>query len=132
MELRSLIRRLDIAFAALSVAALVLGGALAAGQRFRIYDAVVLKTLGATRLHLLAAYAIEYLFVGLVAATFAVAAGTIAAALIVTLIMDFPFVWVAGQAIGAACAALAVTIVLGLTGTFTALGHKPAEVLRNL
>jgi len=26
-------------------AALVLGGALAAGQRFRIYDAVVLKTL---------------------------------------------------------------------------------------
>ena len=34
---------------ALIAAALVLGGALAAGQRFRIYDAVVLKTLGATR-----------------------------------------------------------------------------------
>ena len=33
----------------LIAAALVLGGALAAGQRFRIYDAVVLKTLGATR-----------------------------------------------------------------------------------
>jgi putative ABC transport system permease protein len=116
----------------LIAAALVLGGALAAGQRLRIYDAVVLKTLGATRLHLLAAYAIEYLFVGLVAATFAVAAGTIAAALIVTLIMDFPFVWLAGQAIGVACAALAVTIVLGLAGTFTVLGHKPAAVLRNL
>ena len=38
---------------ALIAAALVLGGALAAGQRFRIYDAVVLKTLGATRLRLL-------------------------------------------------------------------------------
>ena len=37
----------------LIAAALVLGGALAAGQRFRIYDAVVLKTLGATRLRLL-------------------------------------------------------------------------------
>jgi putative ABC transport system permease protein len=45
----------------LIAAALVLGGALAAGQRFRIYDAVVLRTLGATRLRLLAAYAVEYL-----------------------------------------------------------------------
>ena len=33
----------------LIAAALVLGGALAASQRFRIYDAVVLKTFGATR-----------------------------------------------------------------------------------
>ncbi len=45
----------------LIAAALVLGGALAAGQRFRIYDAVVLKTFGATRARLLAAYALEYL-----------------------------------------------------------------------
>ncbi len=45
----------------LIAAALVLGGALAAGQRFRIYDAVVLKTLGATRGRLIAAYALEYL-----------------------------------------------------------------------
>jgi putative ABC transport system permease protein len=28
--------------------------------------------------------------------------------------------------------ALLVTVVLGLVGTFSALGHKPAEVLRNL
>ena len=33
----------------LLVAALVLGGALAAGHRHRVYDAVILKTLGATR-----------------------------------------------------------------------------------
>ena len=45
----------------LIAAALVLGGALAAGQRFRIYDAVILRTLGATRLRLLVAYALEYL-----------------------------------------------------------------------
>ena len=40
----------------LLAAALVLGGALAAGHRHRIYDAVILKTLGATRARLLAAY----------------------------------------------------------------------------
>src|SRR5262249_19135756 len=36
-------------------AILVLGGALAAGHRHRVYDAVILKTLGATRLRLLGA-----------------------------------------------------------------------------
>src|SRR5262249_3354414 len=35
-------------------ASLVLAGALAAGHRHRVYDAVVLKTLGATRMRLLA------------------------------------------------------------------------------
>jgi putative ABC transport system permease protein len=116
----------------LVAAALVLGGALAAGQRFRVYDAVVLKTLGVTRIRLLAAYALEYLLIGLATVVFGVAAGSLAAELIVTRVMEIPFVWVGGQAIGAALIALLVTVALGLTGTFTALGHKPAEVLRNL
>jgi putative ABC transport system permease protein len=116
----------------LLAAALVLGGALAASQHFRIYDAVVLKTLGATRAQLLAAYALEYLFIGLAAALFGVAMGSLAAGLIVTEIMDFSFVWVAGQAVGTALIALLVTVLIGLAGTFTALGRKPAEVLRNL
>jgi hypothetical protein len=38
-------------------AILVLGSALAAGHRHRVYDAVILKTLGATRVRLLGAYA---------------------------------------------------------------------------
>ncbi len=116
----------------LIAAALVLGGALAAGQRFRVYDAVVLKTLGATRTRLLAAYALEYLLIGLATVVFGVAAGSLAAALVVTRVMEFPFVWIAAQAIGAALVALLVTVALGLAGTFTALGQRPAAVLRNL
>ena len=113
-------------------AALVLGGALAAGQRFRVYDAVILKTFGATRPRLLSAYALEYLLIGLATVVFGVAAGSVAAGLVVTRAMDLPFVFVAGQAILAALAALLVTVVLGLAGTFAALGRKPAEVLRSL
>jgi putative ABC transport system permease protein len=116
----------------LIAAALVLGGALAASQRFRIYDAVVLKTFGATRTQLTAAYALEYLLIGLATAVFAVAAGTLAAGLVVSGVMEFPFEWVPGAAIETAAAALAVTLVIGLAGTFGALGRKPAEVLRNL
>jgi putative ABC transport system permease protein len=116
----------------LIAAALVLGGALAASQRFRIYDAVVLKTFGATRPRLTAAYVLEYLLIGLAAVVFGVAAGAVAAGLIVTKVMDFPFVFVAGAAVGAALFALMVTVVVGLAGTFSALGRKPAAVLRNL
>jgi len=39
---------------------------------------------------------------------------------------------VAGSAVEAATATLLVTVGLGLLGTFSALGRKPAEVLRNL
>ncbi len=116
----------------LLAAALVLGGALAVSQRFRIYDAVILRTLGATRARLLAAYAIEYLLIGLAAVLFATAAGSLAADLVVTRVMEFPFVWMGGRAAGIALAALLVTVGLGLAGTFAALGRKPARVLRNL
>ena len=116
----------------LIAAALVLGGALAAGQRLRIYDAVVLRTLGATRIRLLAAYALEYFLIGLAAVLFSVAAGSIAAGLVVTRAMEFSFAFVPGQAFAAALAGLLLTVLLGLADTFMALRRKPMEVLRNL
>ena len=117
---------------ALVAAVLVLGGALAAGHRHRVYDAVVLKTLGATRRRLIGAYALEYLLLGMATALFGVAAGSVAAWLVVTEIMNLPFAWLPGPALAAAFGALLVTVAFGLIGTFTALGHKPAPVLRNL
>jgi putative ABC transport system permease protein len=113
-------------------AILVLGGALAAGHRHRVYDAVILKTLGATRLRLLGAYALEYLLIGLATAVFGVIAGSIAAWMIVTRLMTLSFVWQAGSAAGVVVAALVVTVGLGLAGTLLALNKKPATVLRNL
>jgi putative ABC transport system permease protein len=117
---------------ALVAAVLVLGGALAAGHRHRVYDAVVLKTLGATRGRLIGAYALEYLLLGAATAVFGVAAGSVAAWMVVTEVMNLPFVWLPGPAAAAAMGALVVTIAFGLIGTFSALGHKPATVLRNL
>jgi len=113
-------------------AILVLGGALAAGHRHRVYDAVILKTLGATRARLLAAYALEYLMIGLATAVFGVIAGSVAAYLIVTRLMTLSFVWEAASAAGVVVAALIVTVGLGLAGTLLALNKKPASVLRNL
>jgi len=116
----------------LVMAVLVLGGALAAGHRHRVYDAVVLRTIGATRGQLILAYALEYLLIGSATALFGVAAGSLAGALVITQVMNLPFAWLPGPAAAAALAAVAATVVLGLVGTFTVLGQKPAPVLRAL
>jgi putative ABC transport system permease protein len=116
----------------LLAAALVLAGALAASHHNRVYDAVILKTLGATRARLLAAYSLEYCLLGCVTALFGVAAGSVAAWLVTTRVMELAFLWLPWPALSAAGAALVITIVFGLVGTFSALGQKPAPVLRNL
>jgi putative ABC transport system permease protein len=111
-------------------AVLVLGGALSASHRHRVYEAVVLKTLGATRRRLMAAFAIEYLALGAATAAFGVAAGSLAAWYVVAEIMNLRFVWLPGPAFVAAAGALALTVALGLAGTLRALSQKAAPVLR--
>jgi putative ABC transport system permease protein len=116
----------------LIVAVLVLAGALAAGHRRRVYEAVVLKTLGATRTQLLAAYVIEYLILGLATALLGIAAGSLAAAFVLGRFMHLPFTWVPGPLFACSLCAMMGTVFLGLIGTFKALGQKAGPVLRNL
>jgi putative ABC transport system permease protein len=117
---------------ALISSVLVLAGALAAGNRARIHDAVVLKTLGATRRTLISAYALEYMLLGLATAVFALAAGGVAAWYVVTRIMTLPSQFSAEVALGTIVLALVLTVGIGLVGTWRVLGHKAAPVLRNL
>jgi putative ABC transport system permease protein len=111
---------------------LVLAGALAAGHRARLYDAVVLKTLGATRARLLSAYSLEYGALGLATAIFGLIAGSIAGWLIVTRMMNMTFTLDLTGAVLAAGLAVLVTVGLGLLGTWRILSQKPAPYLRNL
>jgi putative ABC transport system permease protein len=111
---------------------LVLAGALAAGRAQRIKDAVVLKTLGATRRQLLAAYLMEYGLLGAVTAVFGLIAGAAASYGIVTHVMRLPFAMNWSVAAASLIVALFVTVVLGLLGTWRILGQKPAPYLREL
>ncbi|HVC52471.1 MAG TPA: FtsX-like permease family protein [Stellaceae bacterium] len=110
---------------------LVLGGAIAAGHRRRVYDAVVLKVLGATRRTVTAAFLIEHGLVGGAAAVAAAAVGTAAAYFVVTGPMrsDWEFLF-RPLALVLAIGVLA-SLVLGFVGTWRALGVKPAPYLRN-
>ena len=119
------------ALVTLLAGALVLGGAIAAGHRRRVYDAVVLKVLGATRGAILQSFAIEYGLLGLLAGIVAGGLGTIAAYLLVRHLMDANWVFLPGPVLSTTVLAIVLTLTLGFAGTWRALGVKAAPFLRN-
>ncbi len=117
---------------ALIASVLVLAGALAAGNSARVHDAVVLKTLGATRRTLISAFVTEYALLGFATAIFALGAGGFAAWFVVTRIMTLPWSFTPSIALITVIVALICTVGFGLAGTWRVLGQKAAPVLRNL
>lgn len=110
--------------------ALVLAGALATAQRKRILEAVILKTLGATRRRIIAAHMAEYLMLAAVTALVAVVLGSLAAWVAVAHVMEieFSFSWLAvAQTLGLATALIAV---FGGIGTWAVLRARPVPYLR--
>ncbi len=130
MQLSTAIRA--AAAVALLASVLVLSGALAAGNRARAHDAVILKTLGGTRSLLISAFTYEYLILGAATAAFALLAGGISAWFVVSQIMNLPSAFLPDVAIGTLLAALLLTVGIGLVGTWRVLGMKAAPVLREL
>ncbi|WP_255561436.1 ABC transporter permease [Pseudohoeflea coraliihabitans] len=115
---------------ALGASVLVLAGALAAGNRGRSHDAIVLKTLGATRWTLITAYCWEYGLIGLATAVFALGFGAAASWYVLSGIMDLPFRFIPEIAFATLVAALVATVGIGLIGTWRVLGQKAAAMLR--
>ena len=120
------------AVAALTVAAglLVLAGAIAAGHERRVYDAVVLKVLGARRRDLLRAFLAEHALLGCATAGLAIAVGTLAAWGFVTEVLglEWRFLPEYVAVTGAAC--ITMTLIMGFASTWRALGRKAAPLLR--
>ncbi len=74
---------------------------------------------------------IEYSLLGLVTAVVASVVGSVAAWAIVTEVMRLEFTADIGAIILGLAIAMPVTLVLGLFGTWQALGQKAAPLLRN-
>jgi putative ABC transport system permease protein len=110
---------------------LVLAGAVAAGRRKRIYDAVVLKTLGATRANILYAYALEYGILGLATGVIAALVGSVAAWSVLVLVMGANWVLLPMTIIGPIGIGLFATLAAGFVGTWQALRVPAAPLLRN-
>ena len=110
---------------------LVLAGALSAGLSARLYEAVVLKTYGATRIELIQAFIIEYAILGLASAVFGVTVGALGSWFLSFWILEMPWVFSWGTALLTALLAMVLSIAAGLTVTWRALSAKPAPILRD-
>ncbi len=126
-----------VRFAILSVAGvtlvsglLVLAGAVAAARRRHLHESAVLKVLGAKRSDLLGLFAIEYLSLGMVAALVGGLLGLAGAYVVVTWVMQLPWVWAPMAMVQILVFALALTLVAGFVGTWRLLGQPAGPILR--
>lgn len=110
----------------------VLIGAIAASRQARIYDSVILKTLGATRRQILSAQALEYGLLAALLALVALALGLTAAWYVITQIFSFNWApdWPVVMLTLAGGALL--TLGLGIAGSLPVLAARPARALRQL
>lgn len=110
---------------------LVLAGAIAAGHKARIYDAAVLKVVGATRMDILKAYVIEFVLLGMMTGVIAIILGSLAAYSVIIFVMemswqlplDIPLVTVSGS--------IMVTLLFGMVSIWLAMSARPSQILRN-
>lgn len=110
---------------------LVLAGAIAASHRRRVYDAIVLKVLGATRRRLLMVFALEFGILGVTTAAIASLIGTIVAWAIVVHVMRAEWTFIPEAVFWTLGLSLFLTVASGFVGTWLALGQKPAKHLCN-
>ena len=111
--------------------ALVLAGAVAAGHRRRTYESVVLKVLGVRRRDVILVHAAEFGLLGLLTGVIAAAAGTLTAWGVTTQVLEQDWTFLPGTVAGTVGFCVALTLSLGLVGTWRALGESAAPHLRN-
>jgi putative ABC transport system permease protein len=110
--------------------ALVLAGALATAQRRRIKQAVILKTLGATRRRILTSHAIEYGVLASITALFAIGLGAFSAWVALTRVMDVQFTFSVAAVAQALGLALGLVMLFGGLGTWAVLRAPAVPYLR--
>ncbi len=115
----------------LASGALVLMGAVAAGQRRRMAEAVVLKTLGATRQQIRAAWLVEFGVIGAAAGLIAALVGTLASWGVVRFLMRADWVFLPGILAATILGCVALMLGFGYAGTASALRARAAPFLRN-
>jgi putative ABC transport system permease protein len=115
----------------LAAGGLVLVGAVAAGQQARIRQAVVLKTLGATRGQMRAAWMVEFGLLGLCAGVIAAAVGTAASWGVARFVMRTDWAFLPGTLAATVAGCVVLMLVFGYAGTEAALRAKAAPLLRN-
>jgi len=108
----------------------VLIGAAAAGERARLREAAILKTLGATRGQVLRSFALRSALMGAAAGVVAIVVGGLSAWSVMTFVMEAEFRFEPVSAVAIVTGGAVATLLAGLVFALRPLGARPAQVLR--
>jgi putative ABC transport system permease protein len=108
----------------------VLIGAAAAGERRRVHEAAVLKTLGMTRAAILRSFALRSAILGAAAGGVAIVAGGLAGWAVVEKVMEADYVFAVVPALLIVVGGAAASLLAGLAFAWRPLAARPAQVLR--
>ncbi|MDD9717625.1 drug:proton antiporter [Dinoroseobacter sp. PD6] len=108
----------------------VLIGAAAAGERARVFEAAVLKTVGATRGRILASFALRSAMLGLAAGLVAIFAGGLAGWGVMTFVMEAGYRFEPVSALAIVTGGALATLLAGLAFAWRPLATRPARTLR--
>ncbi|NDK35702.1 ABC transporter permease [Rhodovulum sulfidophilum] len=118
------------ASATLVTGVIVLIGAAAAGQRARVFEAAVLKTVGAVRGQILAYFALRSAMLGAAAGTVAILAGGVAGWAVMRFVMEGDYRFEPVSALAIVLGGALATLLAGLAFAWRPLAARPARVLR--
>lgn len=110
--------------------ALVMAAALAATRYRRLYDAVILKALGATRAVIAGSFAAEYALLGCVAGTIGVVLASAFSWVILRYVLELPWTLAPTLLAGGFLCTVLLALLVGFLSTFRILGYPPLAVLR--
>ncbi len=110
---------------------IVLIGAAAAGERARVYEAAVLKTLGATRGRILGSFALRAGIMGAAAGAFAILAGALAGWVVMVWVMESQYRFEPLSALAIVAGGVVATLLAGFFFALRPLAARPAQVLRS-
>ena len=108
----------------------VLIGAAAAGERGRVFEAAVMKTLGAARGRILLSFALRSAILGAAAGSVAILAGALGGWAVMTFVMDSPYAFEPVSALAIILGGAGATLLAGLAFAWRPLSARPAQVLR--
>ena len=118
--------------AAFTIAAglVVMAGALAATRYQRLYESVILKTLGATRWAIARAFAVEYACLGATAGLGGTALAALLAWIVLRFVLETPWTLEPETLVLGVVLTTAGSLAIGLLATVRLIGRAPLSVLR--
>lgn len=128
--------RLSLAIRAVGLFCVVSGGlvmaaALAATRYHRLYESVILKSLGATRGVIARAFAVEYAVLGVIGGFLGSGLASALSWAVLTTLFDLSWTLQPKILLAGVAATVVLTMIVGFLSTFRILGQPPLTVLRH-